>query len=240
MQEASGDFNWGQSCMSTMCSLLSPPKERPSSKSIWRWEARLVTDKLSSDSAAFRKSFMLKTAPAPAVHLDGDILPTATTVFTWRTHRRTQLRHVAPMGFLCTQEMWMGYPFPPELRFASPMQISTDLCCWTIGMCSSQGKSKDEAVSDTEMALPNVSSCCSPWIPPLPEAQSSEDIYIHPTEHLPCGQGMCSHCTGREVSWRPQWNSWECLTQHSHSPHLDIFPPIPRPPLQSWFLSRRP
>lgn len=38
-------------------------------------------------------------------------------------------------------------PLPSELRFASPMQISTDLCCWTIGMCSSQGESKDKAVT---------------------------------------------------------------------------------------------
>lgn len=46
---------------------------------------------LSSDSVAFRKRFMLKTAMDHAVHLDGDNLSTAT-----RFYRKTQLRHIIP------------------------------------------------------------------------------------------------------------------------------------------------
>lgn len=95
---------------------------------------------------------MLKTAPDHAVCLDGDILSTASSFHMENTQENTTEAHgtrgnVGCGGvFVCTGDV-DRLPLPSELKFASPMQISTDLCCWTIGMCSSQGKSKDHAVT---------------------------------------------------------------------------------------------
>lgn len=185
------------------------PKERPFKIHLylfiaaWRWEATLVTGILSWDSVAFRKSFVLKTTTVHAVHLDVEILSTATS-FYMKSPQENTTEACDTSGneecggvFLDTGHV-DRLPLPSELRFASPMQISTDLCCWTIGMCSSHGESKDNAVT---------------WRWHFPKgfhAAHHEFLYFQrlkalrifiSTQKSTCQMGRgCSHYTDREVS----------------------------------------
>lgn len=145
--------------MSTVCSSSLPQRKTLFKIPLYlfaaarRWEVRLVTDIMSSDSVAFRKSFMLQTATAHPVHLDGDSLSTATSFCVKNSQENTTEARDSSGNEECGGVFFLytgdvdRLALPSELRFASPMQISTDLCCWTLGMCTSQGKSKGDTVT---------------------------------------------------------------------------------------------
>lgn len=96
-----------------------------------RWEVRLVTDIMSSDSVAFRKSFMLQTATAHPVHLDGNSLSTATSFYVKNSQENTTEARDSSGNeecggvFFCTQEMWIGWPF--LLSLGLPLQCKSAL-----------------------------------------------------------------------------------------------------------------